>query len=441
MAYDHIRELDDAVDKFMESSNFLVTDDVYGDIDIETLEEATRRLDYLICQEGALPYYPCSDVVERLLHIWDYKELQYPQHMAASILSSAMFDDCCESIINEKAVPVLVKVINHSPTETTKMVVKTLTHLACKSSDHIPLIVSHGGLEAAHEFVSNCTPGTFRVVRSLAKLLAAVCRGTNLSLDKEQIAITISQNLFQKKWYTSSTTHIKEACYALTFLSYEKPAVITKEVCESIVKFLYHDDEFVVASALGVFGNIVRWGHGYQIQMKKLEENLPTELEDILNRKFDTETELLHTRQDADKSGLLKEVPHRETELVRESGRVGAEGKHQIVKVGSQSMEMLQVRAALEEKLKQKCFFSSVAPEHQKAKRDVQPLNGQIEVLDDFDDNTSDIRGREKRNGHSQLSHSATLSKIATQVKRAKVDKSVSVDENMGIHKIIRSNG
>lgn len=174
-------------------------------------------------------------------------------------------------------------------------------------------------------------------------------------------------------------------------------------------------------------------------KMKKLEENLPTELEDILNRKFDTETEPLFARQDADKSDLLKEikpplvpaeidVPHRETELVKDSGSEGAKGKHQIDKVGLQSMEMLKVRAALEEKLKQKGVFSSVAPKHQSAKRNVQPLNGQLETLDDFDDNTSDIRGQEKRNGHAQLSHSATLSKIATRVKKAKI---ISGDDDL----------
>lgn len=173
-------------------------------------------------------------------------------------------------------------------------------------------------------------------------------------------------------------------------------------------------------------------------KMKKLEENLPTELEDIMNRKFDTEKEPLFTRQDADKSDLLKEkaplvpseieVPHKETELVKESGSVVAKGKHQIDKVGLQSTEMLKVRAALEEKLKQKGVFSSVAPKHQNAKRNVQPLNGQLETLDDFDDNTSDIRDQEKKNGHAQLSHTATLSKIATRVKKAKI---ISGDDDL----------
>lgn len=41
--------------------------------------------------------------------------------------------------------------------------------------------------------------------------------------------------------------------------------------------------------------------------MKKLDENLPTELEEILNRTIDNETEPLITTQDADKSDILKE--------------------------------------------------------------------------------------------------------------------------------------
>lgn len=174
-------------------------------------------------------------------------------------------------------------------------------------------------------------------------------------------------------------------------------------------------------------------------KMKKLDENLPAELEDILDRKFDTETEPLFAKQDAEKSVLLEEykaplvpaeieVPHRATELVKESGSLSAKSKHQNDKVGLQSMEMLKVRAALEEKLKQKGVFSSVTPKHQSAKRNAQPLNGQLETLDDFDDNASDVRGREKGNGHAQLSHSATMSKIATRVKKTKL---ISGDDDL----------
>lgn len=42
-------------------------------------------------------------------------------------------------------------------------------------------------------------------------------------------------------------------------------------------------------------------------QMEKLDENLPIELEDILNRKVGTETELAFVRQDAVKSDSIIE--------------------------------------------------------------------------------------------------------------------------------------
>lgn len=48
-------------------------------------------------------------------------------------------------------------------------------------------------------------------------------------------------------------------------------------------------------------------------------------------------------------------------------------------------------------------------------------MDRKLETLDDFDDYTSDISGREKSNGHAQLSHTSTLAKIATRVKKTKV--------------------
>lgn len=48
----------------------------------------------------------------------------------------------------------------------------------------------------------------------------------------------------------------------------------------------------------------------------------------------------------------------------------------QIDEVGFQSLEMLKVRAALEEKLKQNGVFSSFAPKPNKAKKHAKSVNG-----------------------------------------------------------------
>lgn len=183
-------------------------------------------------------------------------------------------------------------------------------------------------------------------------------------------------------------------------------------------------------------------------KMEKLDENLPIELEDILNRKVGTETELAFVRQDAVKSDSLIEdhkasmvpagtqvIPHKAAELakvdpLKDHGSVGAKRKHQNDQVGLQSMEMLKVRAALEERLKQKGVFGSIAPKRNGVKRNLQPLNGHLETHDDFDDNTVDIEGGSLAisNRQSQLSHSSTLSLIATQVKKPKI---ISGDDDL----------
>lgn len=53
----------------------------------------------------------------------------------------------------------------------------------------------------------------------------------------------------------------------------------------------------------------------------------------------------------------------------------------QSFQVGGQSMEMLKVRAALEERLKQKGILSSIAPKPDKAQKHLKPVNGYFSPL------------------------------------------------------------
>uniref|UniRef100_A0A5B7BUU4 Putative something about silencing protein 10 isoform X1 n=1 Tax=Davidia involucrata TaxID=16924 RepID=A0A5B7BUU4_DAVIN len=171
-------------------------------------------------------------------------------------------------------------------------------------------------------------------------------------------------------------------------------------------------------------------------KMRQLDGNLPSEIEDIFNKKHETETAVNLIREnDAlvsdfvttdHKLSLLSAktqaaMPHETTELVKvdsskDNENEGGERKRRNHQVGLQSIEMLKVRAALEEKLKQKGIFSSITPKCDRTQKHVQPVNGQLETYDDFDDDAMVIeRGtRGMSNGHASLLHSSKLSQLVT---------------------------
>jgi len=88
-------------------------------------------------------------------------------------------------------------------------------------------------------------------------------------------------------------------------------------------------------------------------------------------------------------------------------------------------MEMLKVRAALEERLKQKGILSSITPKPDKAQRHLKPVNGQLVTYDDFDDDAIDRFS----NGHASSLSSSKLSQIvAAKPSKPKV---VSGDDDL----------
>ncbi|KAH6810075.1 hypothetical protein C2S51_027858 [Perilla frutescens var. frutescens] len=109
-----------------------------------------------------------------------------------------------------------------------------------------------------------------------------------------------------------------------------------------------------------------------------------------------------------------------------------SEHKHQDKQVGPQSSEMLKIRASLDEKLKQQGVFSSIAPSVRK-KRNQQPVNRQLETLDDFVDEAMEIdNGANGRsNGDANLLSS---SKISQQLKRKVIsgDDDIPKRDNIG---------
>ncbi|KAJ7980647.1 Something about silencing protein 10 [Quillaja saponaria] len=151
-------------------------------------------------------------------------------------------------------------------------------------------------------------------------------------------------------------------------------------------------------------------------QMKQLDENLPYQLEDILGRNHGLGTVMKlgdenatsardsSSRDQGDPLTLCESgeaaVPHDEVEMAKveslKDNEKAGKNKHQTNKLDVQSREMLKARAALEEKLKQKGLFSSIAPKPDKAQKYLRPVNGQLETHDDFDDEAVDVERASK---------------------------------------------
>ncbi|GFY82547.1 Sas10/U3 ribonucleoprotein (Utp) family protein [Actinidia rufa] len=143
---------------------------------------------------------------------------------------------------------------------------------------------------------------------------------------------------------------------------------------------------------------------------KELDVNLPSDLENILGKKIQTETvakslgvdvamasdSLINSDMHAVGKQEATVVPREAVQVLKvESSKndesKGRKRKHLDDQVGMQSMEMLKVRSALEEKLKQKGIFGSIASKHDRVQKRSRPLNGQLETLDDFDDEATDL--------------------------------------------------
>ncbi|KAK7252078.1 hypothetical protein RIF29_35788 [Crotalaria pallida] len=162
-------------------------------------------------------------------------------------------------------------------------------------------------------------------------------------------------------------------------------------------------------------------------QIKRLDSKLPAELEDILTGSNGLEAMVKSANENAptktdsrtkyqERSLVSDESPEEAVQPRKLLGRqkldsskdkVQKAGKdmHQKARVSMQSLEMLKVRASLEEKLKQKGLYTSVAPKPSSTQKRSRPVNGQLETHDDFDDDAVDAKGAARLvNGSSKVS-------------------------------------
>lgn len=160
-------------------------------------------------------------------------------------------------------------------------------------------------------------------------------------------------------------------------------------------------------------------------KMKPLDENLSFEVEDYLKKHVSTTTineieisPTINTHKPTIELSETQKEPHVETKIVN-GGKRKRENDKENEKRGLQSVEMLKVRAALEEKLKQKGVFNIKAPKTDGIKKNAKPLNGKLEAFDDFDDETFNIDGSQNK---------SRLSQLVTQIKKPRV---ISGDDDL----------
>ncbi|KAI3976505.1 hypothetical protein MKX01_008363, partial [Papaver californicum] len=176
-------------------------------------------------------------------------------------------------------------------------------------------------------------------------------------------------------------------------------------------------------------------------KMKQLDENLPASIEEIINlNQTESRLDILeHT--DAVTSEAPK-INHRLSSISAKTQETllppGApkpvevdlskvykskeKNKQQTDKVGKQSMEMLKIRADLEAKYKQKGMIT--APKHDQAHKHLAArVNGQLQSLDDFDDEVVE------KDGHASKRQTSKLSELVRV--KAKKPKVISGDDDL----------
>ncbi|KAJ0840049.1 putative sas10 domain-containing protein [Helianthus annuus] len=166
-------------------------------------------------------------------------------------------------------------------------------------------------------------------------------------------------------------------------------------------------------------------------KMKPLDENLSSDIEDFLKNHATAKTEdspmeieavesisLINNSSTTETQKESPVVPKTDSTLDLDNGGKRKRGSE---KIGMQSAEMLKVRAALEEKLKQKGVFNLKATKTDGVKKNSKPLNGKLETRDDFDDDTFDIEGNQNKSLNK-------LSQLVTQKKKPRV---VSGDDDL----------
>lgn len=210
------------------------------------------------------------------------------QGLAVKIFSYAISCEKYHGYLTE-AVEYLVKLMSDSSVDINIMGVDALTRIAYAYPGCIKVILDHDALEKMPELLDKSFPlyldSSCELIKCAANFLAAVCCG-DFVFNKVNLALAIAEEIFQKE--LDDNNHKMLACYALQYLTYENPVKFEeaawKKLIATPIKFsmgfdgdedidaspqsekISATDTGLAASALGIVGNVARWGNLDQIQ-------------------------------------------------------------------------------------------------------------------------------------------------------------------------------
>lgn len=223
--------------------------------------------------------------------------------------------------------------------------------------------------------------------------------------------------------------------------------------CQSITFYLLLKSEGHPVRDHPVIGRLVEI-KSLLNKMQQLDENLPFELEEILNKIHGDSTELVKENASLAHDSLIRNqepslakaktqcaaaVAPEAVELVemnspKSNEKKKGEKRKRQNEVSEQSKEMLKLRASLEEKLKQNGSFTSDKAKDTAKKQYKQPVNGRLETFDDFDDETINMEGNTRGggNGSANPSLSSKISQIVS-TNKAKKAKIISGEDDLPV--------
>ncbi|XP_068665221.1 protein THALLO isoform X2 [Aristolochia californica] len=210
--------------------------------------------------------------------------------------------------------------------------------------------------------------------------------------------------------------------------------------CQAISFYLLLKSEGLPVCDHPILARLVEINHMLK-KMKQIDGSLPLQIDDILNEKEGGRTarqefvscaineqcsnfspETYQAAQVSELAKLVKVDPSENNEKRK------MRSKSENHELALKSMEMMKVRAKLEENLKQKGVYGSIVPKTQRTQRNSsQPVNRQLETLHDFDDEIT-----EKGVACQGVSNGGLISNISKLVgAKANKPKVVSGDDDL----------